>query len=82
VGSAALAVASTLVGAVIAQSRGAGAVRGRVAAAAHAVAAGGGTRDTIAVAGRVRGARARLLVAYALALLAAGLLLYDHLWED
>jgi hypothetical protein len=28
------------------------------------------------------GAELRLLSAYAVAMLAAGLLLYDHLWED
>lgn len=82
-GTLSLAASSTLVGAVIAQSRGRGALFAGVSlplllpVLAAAVA---GTRDmwtSIPITGSVR-----LLAAYAVALLAASLLLYDHLWED
>ncbi len=82
-GSAALATASTLVGAVIAQSRGRGALFAGVsfplllpvlAAAVSATRAQWvGAPVTFEI---------RLLAAITLALLAASLLLYDHLWED
>ena len=82
-GTISLAASSTLVGAVIAQTRGRGALFAGVSlplllpVLAAAVA---GTRDmwaSIPVASSVR-----LLGAYAVALLSASLLLYDHLWED
>ena len=82
-GSVALATAATLVGAVIAQTRGRAALFAGVsfplllpllAAAVSATRAqwtGGAVTFEM-----------RLLAAYTLALLAASLLLYDHLWED
>lgn len=82
-GTLSLAASSTLVGAVIAQTRGRGALFAGVSlpvllpVLAAAVA---GTRE-MWVAHSVA-ASARLLAAYAVALFAASLLLYDHLWED
>jgi len=82
-GSLALAGAATLVGAVIAQTRGRGALFAAVSlpillpVMAGAVS---GTRGQWNDAGV--GAELRLLAAYAAAMLGAGLVLYDHLWED
>lgn len=82
-GTVSLAASSTLVGAVIAQTRGRGALFAGVSlplllpVLAAAVA---GTRDMWAV--NPVASSLRLLAAYAVALLAASLLLYDHLWED
>ena len=82
-GSLALAASSTLVGAVIAQSRSRGALFAGISLPLllPVLAAGvSGTRaqwDGLPVA-----ADARLLAAYAVALFGASLLLYDHLWED
>ena len=82
-GSLGLALAATLSGAVIAQSRGRGALYAGVSfplllpVLAAAVSA---TRAQWA--GVPMTMEVRLLVAYAFALLAASLLLYDHLWED
>ena len=81
--SLALAVAATLVGAVIAQTRGRGALFAGVSfplllpLLAAAVSA---TRAQWTGSGVT--AEVRLLAAYTLALLAASLLLYDHLWEE
>jgi heme exporter protein B len=81
--SLALATASTLVGAVIAQTRGRGALFAGLAipllmpllaaavSATRAQWAGGGLAMEV-----------KLLSAYTLALFAASLLLYDHVWED
>ena len=82
-GSVGLAIASTVVGAIISQTRGRGALFAGtsfplllpvVAAAVSGTRAqwSGGSVD----------AELRLLAAYAVALLAMSLLLYDHLWED
>lgn len=82
-GSVGLAIASTVVGAIISQTRGRGALFAGtsfplllpvVAAAVSGTRAqwNGGSID----------AELRLLAAYAVALLAMSLLLYDHLWED
>ncbi|MCC6349955.1 MAG: heme exporter protein CcmB [Candidatus Eisenbacteria bacterium] len=82
-GTVSLAASSTLVGAVIAQTRGRGALFAGVSlplllpVLAAAVA---GTRDMWASS--PTGGSVRLLAAYAVALIAAGLLLYEHLWED
>ena len=82
-GSVALAAAATVVGAIISQTRGRGALFAGaafpillpvLAAAVSATRAqwSGGTVD----------GELRLLIAYAVALLAVSLLLFDHLWED
>jgi heme exporter protein B len=82
-GSAALAASSTLVGALIAQTRGRGALFAAVSlplllpVLAAAVV---GTRAQWA--GGSIAAPARLLAAYGLAVLAVSLLLYDQLWEE
>jgi len=82
-GSLALAVASTLIGAIIAQTRGRGAL---FAGASFPLllpvlaAAVSGTRAQWT--GGAAGAELRLLAAYATALLAISALLVDHLWED
>lgn len=82
-GTVSLAASSTLVGAMIAQTRGRGALFAGISlplllpVLAAAVA---GTRE-MWVAHTVAPSL-KLLAAYAVALLAASLLLYDHLWED
>lgn len=82
-GSAALATAATLVGAVIAQTRGRGALFAGVSfplllpLLAAVVSATRAQWTGAAVTFEIR-----LLMGYLLALLAASLLLYDHLWED
>ncbi len=82
-GTVSLAASSTLVGAVIAQTRGRGALFAGVSLPLLLpvlAAAVGGTREMWA--GHSVASSLRLLAAYAVALLAASLLLYDHLWED
>lgn len=82
-GSVALACAATLIGAVISQTRGRGALFAGVSLPLLLpvlAAAVSGMRAQWA--GGPIGSEARLLGAYAVALLAASLLLYDHLWED
>jgi len=82
-GSTALAIAATLVGAVIAQTRGRNALFAGVSlplllpllAAAVSATRAQWTGNPVTF-------EIKLLAAYALALLAASLLLYDHLWED
>ncbi len=82
-GSVALAAAATVVGAIISQTRGRGAL---FAGASFPLllpvlaAAVSGTRAQWS--GGAVDAELRLLGAYAVALLAVSLLLYDHLWED
>jgi heme exporter protein B len=82
-GTLALAASSTLVGAVIAQSRSRGALFAAVSlpllmpVLASGVAGTRAQWDGLPVA-----TDARLLGAYAVALFAVSLLLYDHLWED
>jgi len=82
-GSVALAAACTLVGAIIAQTRG----RGALFAGASLplllpvlAAAVKGTR--VQWQGGTVGAEASILLAYAAAVFGVSLLLYDHLWED
>lgn len=82
-GTLALACATTLVGAVIAQTRGRGALFAGVALPLLLpvlAAAVSGMRSQWAGGPIV--AEARLLGAYTVALFGASLLLYDHLWED
>ena len=82
-GTLSLAASSTLVGAVIAQTRSRGALFAGISLPLllPVLASGvSGTRaqwDGMPVSGD-----ARLLAAYAVALFAISLLLYDHLWED
>ena len=82
-GSFALATSATLVGALISQTRGRGALFAGVSlplllpVLAAAVA---GTRNQWA--GGSAAVEVRMLMAYAAATLGASLLLYDHLWED
>lgn len=82
-GTVSLAASSTIVGAVIAQTRGRGALFAGVSLPLLLpvlAAAVGGTRDMWA--SNPVASSLKLLAAYAVALLAASLLLYDHLWED
>ena len=82
-GSVGLAAAATVVGAVIAQTRGRGALFAGVSfpiLLPVLAAAVSGTRAQWN-GGSVDG-ELRLLIAYAAALVAVSLLLYDHLWED
>ena len=82
-GTLSLATSSTLIGAVIAQTRGRGALFAGVSLPLLLpvlAAAVGGTRAQWV--GQGVDAELRLLAAYAVALLAMSLLLYDHLWED
>jgi heme exporter protein B len=83
IGSVALAAACTLVSAIIAQTRG----RGALFAGASLplllpvlAAAVKGTRSQWQ--GGTVGAEASILLAYAAAVFGVSLLLYDHLWED
>jgi heme exporter protein B len=82
-GSVALALASTLVGALIAQSRGRGALFAAISIPILLpilAAAVSGTRAQWE--GGDAAGELRLLAAYAAAMLAVGMLLYDQLWED
>ncbi len=82
-GTVSLAASSTLVSAVIAQTRGRGALFGGISLPLLLpvlAAAVNGTRELWG--GHPIASSLRLLAAYAVALLAASLLLYDHLWED
>jgi heme exporter protein B len=82
-GTVSLAASSTLVGAVIAQTRSRGALFAGVSLPLllPVLAAGvAGTRSQWE--GSSIAPDARLLAAYAVALLGISLLLYDHLWED
>ena len=82
-GSLALASAATLIGAVISQTRGRGALFAGVSLPLMLpvlAAAVSGTRGQWE--GNPIAAELRLLAGYAAAVLGASLLLYDHLWED
>lgn len=82
-GTASLAASSTLVGAVIAQTRSRGALFAGVSLPLLLPVLAAGVAGTRAQwEGNSIAADARLLGAYAVALLAVSLLLYDHLWED
>jgi heme exporter protein B len=82
-GSAALAAGATLVGAIVSQTRGRGALFAGVSfplLLPVLAAAVSGTRAQWS--GAPVDAELRLLGAYAAALLGVSLLLYDHLWEE
>jgi len=82
-GSIGLAVAATVIGAVISQTRGRGALFAGTAfplLLPIVAAAVSGTRAQWT--GAPMDSELRLLAAYAAALLAVSLVLYDHLWED
>lgn len=82
-GTLSLAASSTLVGAVIAQTRSRGALFAGVSLPLLLPVLAAGVAGTRAQwEGGSIAADARLLAAYAVALLGASLLLYDHLWED
>jgi len=82
-GTLSLAASSTLVGAVIAQTRSRGALFAGVSLPLLLPVLAAGVAGTRAQwEARSVAPDARLLAAYAVALFAASLLLYDHLWED
>ena len=82
-GSVALAAACTLVGAVISQTRGRGALFAGVSFPLLLPMLAGAVSGTRAQwQGVSAAAEMRLLTAYAAALLGVSVLLYDHLWED
>jgi len=82
-GTLALAAAATLIGALIAQTRGRGALYAGASfplllpVLAATVSGTRGQWQGAAIDGEIK-----LLVAYAAAMLAVSLVLYDHLWED
>jgi len=82
-GTVALAAAATLIGALIAQTRGRGALYAGASfplllpVLAATVSGTRGQWQGVAI-----GSEIKLLVAYAAAMLAVSLVLYDHLWED
>ena len=82
-GTLSLGASSTLVGAVIAQTRSRGALFAGVSLPLLLPVLASGVAGTRAQwEGGSIAADVRLLAAYAVALLAVSLLLYDHLWED
>lgn len=82
-GSVALAAAATLVAAIIAQTRGRGALfSGASFPILLPVLAAAVSGTKAQWAGQSAAGEVRLLAAYAIAVMAASLLLYDHLWED
>jgi heme exporter protein B len=82
-GTLSLAASSTLVGAVIAQTRSRGALFAAVSVPLLLPVLASGVSGTRAQwDGLPIAADARLLASYAVALFAISLLLYDHLWED
>ena len=82
-GSLALGSAATLVGAVIAQTRGRGALFAGASLPVLLPVLATAVSGTRALwAGGSTAAELRLLATYAIAVLGVSLLLYDHLWED
>ena len=82
-GTLSLAASSTLVGAVIAQTRSRGALFAAVSLPLLLPVLASGVSGTRAQwDGMPIASDARLLAAYAVALFGVSLLLYDHLWED
>ncbi|MCE9626693.1 MAG: heme exporter protein CcmB [Candidatus Eisenbacteria bacterium] len=82
-GTVSLAASSTLVGAVIAQTRSRGALFAGVSLPLLLPVLAAGVAGTLAQwEGSEIAPYVKLLTAYAVALLGMSLLLYDHLWED
>ena len=82
-GSLALAATTTLVGAVVSQARGRGALFAAVSLPLLMVVLAAGVSGLRAQwDGNPVTAEVRILLAYAATVLGASLLLYDHLWED
>lgn len=82
-GSLGLAASSTVVGAIIAQTRGRGALFAAVSLPLLLPVLAAAVSGTKALwEGRSPDSEIRILVAFAVAVIAMGLLLYDHLWED
>ena len=82
-GSLALAATTTLVGAVVSQTRGRGALFAAVSLPLLMVVLAAGVSGLRAQwDGNPVSTEARLLAAYAAVVLGASVLLYDHLWED
>jgi len=82
-GSVALAAASTLVSAIIAQTRGRGALFAGASLPLLLPVLAAAVKGTRAQwQGGTVGAEASILLAYAAAVFGVSLLLYDHLWED
>ena len=82
-GSLALAAACTLVGAIIAQTRGRGALFAGTTLPLLLPVLAAAVKGTRAQwQGGAVGAEASILLAYAAAVFGVSLLLYDHLWED
>ena len=82
-GSLALAASATLVSAIIAQTRGRGALFAGASLPLLLPVLAAAVKGTRAQwQGGTVGAEASILLAYAAAVFGASLLLYDHLWED
>lgn len=82
-GTVALAVTTTLVGAVSSQTRGRGALFAAISLPLLMVVVAAGVSGLRSQwQGGPVASEARLLTAYAAAMLGASVLLYDHLWED
>ena len=82
-GSLALAATTTLVGAVVSQARGRGALFAAISLPLLMVVLAAGVSGLRAQwDGNPVGAEARILLAYTAVVLGASVLLYDHLWED
>ena len=82
-GSVALAAACTLVSAIIAQTRGRGALFAGASLPLLLPVLAAAVKGTRAQwQGGTVGAEASILIAYAAAVFGVSLLLYDHLWED
>src|SRR5262245_24331504 len=82
-GSLALAAACTLVSAIIAQTRGRGALFAGASLPLLLPVMAAAVKGTRAQwQGGAVGAEASILVSYAAAVFGVGLLLYDHLWEE
>lgn len=82
-GSLALAASATLIGALIAQTRGRGALFAGVSLPVLLPVLASAVSGTRAIwAGGDAGTEMRLLASYAAAMIGAGLLLVDHLWEE
>jgi heme exporter protein CcmB len=82
-GTVALAATTTLVGALVSQTRGRGALFAAVSLPLLLVVLAAGVSGLRAQwDGAPVASEARILLAYAVAVIGASLLLYDHLWEE